>query len=189
MSQIQKTYNLTPRTRLEIAQGDLTRERVDAIVNAANQHLEHGGGVARAILLAGGESIQEESRAWVRTHGPVTNEEPAYTRAGELPCRYVIHAVGPIWGEGEEDRKLTAAVQGCLRRADELKLKSVALPAISTGIFGFPKDRAARIYMEAIPEYLEETPHTGLELIRIVLWNEASVEIFLQAAEVLEARE
>ncbi|RPJ52035.1 MAG: macro domain-containing protein, partial [Chloroflexi bacterium] len=99
MSSIHKTYALSPTTRLEIAQGNLTQELVDAIVNAANKHLAHGGGVAAAIAEAGGPSIQQESEAWVRKHGPVTNAEPAYTHAGKLPARYVIHAVGPVWGE------------------------------------------------------------------------------------------
>src|SRR5689334_12398437 len=112
---------------LQIFQGDITTESLDAIVNAANSRLQHGGGVAWAIALHGGPAIQEQSDEWVRIHGPVSHAEPAFTGAGDLPCRYVIHAVGPVWGEGDDDNKLAAAVGGALRRADELGLHSLAL--------------------------------------------------------------
>ena len=92
--------------RFELLQADLTQQTVDAIVNAANSSLEHGGGVAAAILRAGGPIIQTESRAWVRDHGPVEHAHPAYTRAGKMPCKWVIHAVGPIWGSQDEEAKL-----------------------------------------------------------------------------------
>jgi O-acetyl-ADP-ribose deacetylase (regulator of RNase III) len=185
MRDVKHTHLLSPTRRLEIAQGDLTQEPVDAIVNAANRHLDHGGGVAGAIVRAGGRSIQDESDAWVREHGPVSHAEPAYTGAGSLPARYVIHAVGPVWGEGDEDRKLAEAVTGSLRRADELNLRSIAFPAISTGIFGFPKDRAARIFFQAVPAYFTENPTSGLELVRLVLWDGDSVGVFLAAAREL----
>src|ERR1700712_2595823 len=94
----------------QIVQGDITEESVDAIVNAANERLEHGGGVAWAISRAGGPKIQIESAEWVQQHGPVSHAEPAYTSGGKLPFRYIIHAVGPLWGEGDEDAKLAAAV-------------------------------------------------------------------------------
>ena len=107
-------------------QGDITQEQVDAIVNAANSHLQHGGGVAGVIAHKGGQVIQQESHAWVRAHGPVSHAKPAYTSAGRLPCRYIIHAVGPVWGAGDEDHKLSAAVRGSLERADELNLRSIS---------------------------------------------------------------
>ncbi len=138
MSSMIATYSLSPTTRLEIAQGDLTQEMVDAIVNAANRNLAHHGGVAAAIVQKGGWSIQQESDAWIKQHGPVTNAEPAYTHSGKLPSRYVIHAVGPVWGEGDEDARLASAIRGSLQRAEELGCP-LAFPAISTGIFGFPK--------------------------------------------------
>src|SRR5574340_23751 len=125
--------------RLQLVEGDITAEQVDAIVNAANSHLLHGGGLAGALVRHGGDVIQQESNAWVRAHGPVSHTRPAWTSAGRLPARYILHAVGPVWGEGDEDSKLSAAVQGSLSLADELGLVSLALPAISTGIFGFPK--------------------------------------------------
>jgi O-acetyl-ADP-ribose deacetylase (regulator of RNase III) len=167
--------------RLQLVQGDLTEEGVDAIVNAANSALAHGGGVAGAIARKGGSQIQEESVRWVQEHGPVRHAEPAYTRAGRLPCRYVIHAVGPVWGEGDEDAKLSAAVSGSLALADQLRLASLALPAISTGIFGFPKARAARLILAAIQDYLRQNPASGLKQIRLVLYDQPTLEAFQNA--------
>jgi O-acetyl-ADP-ribose deacetylase (regulator of RNase III) len=167
--------------RLQLVQGDLTEEGVDAIVNAANSALAHGGGVAGAIARKGGSQIQEESVRWVQEHGPVRHAEPAYTRAGRLPCRYVIHAVGPVWGEGDEDAKLSAAVSGSLALADQLRLASLALPAISTGIFGFPKERAARLILAAIQDYLRQNPASGLKQIRLVLYDQPTLEAFQNA--------
>jgi O-acetyl-ADP-ribose deacetylase (regulator of RNase III) len=168
---------------LQLAQGDLTEEPVDAIVNAANAHLQHGGGVAGAISRGGGPLIQAESDAWVRQHGLVRHAKPAYTSAGALPCRYVIHAVGPVWGEGDEDAKLAAAVSGSLRLAERLGLRSIALPAISTGIYGFPKQRAARVTLGALRDYfgMPDREAASLELARLVLFDRATVEVFLGA--------
>ena len=95
---------------IRLVHGDLTEERVDAIVNAANTQLVHGGGVAGAIVRRGGVEIQVESTQWVKEHGPVSSGEAAITTAGNLPCEHVIHVVGPVWGEGDEDRKLEKAV-------------------------------------------------------------------------------
>lgn len=166
---------------LEIIQGDITCEKVDAIVNAANEYLAHGGGVAAAILKRGGEIIQEESDAWVRQHGPVAHAKPAFTHAGRLPCRYVIHAVGPIWGSGEEDEKLAAAIKGCLALAEELQLESISFPAISTGIFGFPKERAAEIFMGTIEEFFIQKVKSNLKLIRITIIDQPTHDCFLKA--------
>lgn len=165
---------------LQIVKGDITFETTDAIVNAANAHLQHGGGVAWAISRCGGPAIQQESDAWVRTYGPVSHTHPAWTSSGLLPAKYVIHAVGPIWGEGEDDQKLSAAVTGCLRVADELGLKSIATPAISTGIFGFPKERAAKIILNSITAYFSEVS-SGLETVRLVLFDDPTLEAFLNA--------
>src|SRR5919108_4777369 len=137
---------------IQILQGDITIEEVDAIVNAANEFLQHGGGVARTISNRGGSAIQKESNAWVREHGRVSHTNPAWTSGGNLPAKYVIHAVGPVWGDGDEDNKLEAAVTGSLRVADELNCSTLALPAISTGIYGFPKDRAAKIIFSTIED-------------------------------------
>jgi len=164
---------------IQIVQGDITIEEVDAIVNAANEHLQHGGGVAWAISKKGGPAIQKESDDWIRQHGQVSHSHPAWTSGGLLPAKYVIHAVGPVWGDGDEDNKLESAVTGCLRVADELKLTSIALPAISTGIFGFPKDRAARIIFSAIEKYFESNT-SNLMVVKLVLFDQPTVDVFLQ---------
>lgn len=179
MSTIHATYALSATARLEIARGDLLAEPVDAIVNAANSHLAHGGGIAYAISTKGGPVIDQESEEWVRKHGPVSHAEPAVTGGGKLPARYVIHAVGPVWGSGEEDRKLAEAVIGSLGRADELKLRSIAFPAISTGIFRFPVELAARVICAAVRAYFNEHPQSGIELVRLTLWEEATLNAFL----------
>ncbi len=183
MSQVLRETIFSSGQRLQLAQGDLTTEHVDAIINAANRYLQHGGSLAGAIMRRGGELIQAESDAWVNEHGLVTHAEPAYTRAGKLPCRYVIHAVGPVWGEGDEDRKLEEAVTGSLRLAERLKLSSVALPAISTGIFGFPKERAAGVILSAVVAYFAQNPESYLNLVRITLYDQPTLEIFLRIGE------
>ena len=183
MNQVLKTVDFLPDRRMEIVQGDLTQEPVDAIVNAANAHLAHGGGVAGLISARGGPKVDEESRAWVRQHGPVAHDSPAYTTAGNLPFRYILHAVGPVWGEGGEDEKLAAAVRGSLARADELGLVSIALPAISTGIFGFPRDRAARVILKAIEDYFSAQSGRTLKLVRVVLRDPETAQIFLREHE------
>lgn len=164
----------------QIAQGDITTEVVDAIVNAANRYLQHGGGVAGLIVRRGGDEIQAQSDAWVREHGPVSNAEPAYTGAGRLPLRYIIHAVGPVWGEGDEDGKLAAAISGSLKLADKLGLSSIAFPAISTGIFGFPKERAASVIYKAVADYFNQAPASGLKLARLTLYDQPTVAAFVK---------
>jgi O-acetyl-ADP-ribose deacetylase len=177
---------LSQKGKFEIAQGDLTTEPVDAIVNAANAQLQHGGGVAWAIVRRGGEVIQRESDAWVHKYGPVSHDKAAFTTAGNLPCRYVIHVVGPVWGDtpagasGDEDNKLAQAVRAALLCADELGLESLALPAISTGIFGFPKERAAGIIFAEIEKYFDENAASGLKLVRITLFDQPTIEAFLK---------
>lgn len=180
MSKILREKTFPNGRRLEIAQGDITHEPLDAIVNAANAQLQHGGGVAWAISQRGGEVIQRESDEWVRKYGPVTHEKPAYTSGGSLPCKYVIHAVGPVWGTGEEDRNLAAAARGALECAAELGLQSVALPAISTGIFGFPKERAAGIIFAEIERYFAQHADSTLNLVRLTLFDVPTAEAFLK---------
>jgi O-acetyl-ADP-ribose deacetylase (regulator of RNase III) len=180
MNQVLMDSLMDTGCRFQIVQGDITREEVDVIVNAANTHLQHGGGVAGVISRVGGPEIQRESDQWLREHGPISHWAPAYTTGGRLPCKYIIHAVGPIWGSGDEDNKLAAAVTGSLRLSDELNLKSIALPAISTGIYGFPKDPAARVIFEAIKEYFSQNSQSGLKLVRLTLFDKSTVDIFLQ---------
>jgi O-acetyl-ADP-ribose deacetylase (regulator of RNase III) len=185
MNQVLREVSLGPKVLFQIVHGDITQESVDAVVNAANTQLRHGGGVAGVISRKGGPLIQKESTQWVLEHGPVTHETPAYTSGGLLPCCYVIHAVGPIWGSGDEDLKLAAAVRGSLEVAESLDLKSIALPAISTGIYGFPKERAARIIIQAVRDYVKENDQTSLEKIRLTLFDQPTLYIFLDTWDTL----
>jgi O-acetyl-ADP-ribose deacetylase (regulator of RNase III) len=172
----QRTF--PPGHVLQLVQGDITSEQVDAIVNAANEYLQHGGGVAGTISRRGGPAIQQESDTWVSEHGPVNHSEPAVTSGGNLPCRYVIHAVGPVWGEGDEDIKLAETVTGSLRAADKLDLASIALPAISTGIFGFPKERAAGVIFSAIANYFTGKPDSTVSQVRMTLYDQPALAAF-----------
>jgi O-acetyl-ADP-ribose deacetylase (regulator of RNase III) len=160
------------RSDLEILQGDITEIDTDAIVNAANSQLILGGGVAGAIRNKGGPSIQEECNqiGGTQVGGAVI------TGAGELQARHVIHAVGPKMGEGDEDSKLRDATLNSLRVADDHGLKSITFPAISTGIFGFPVDRCARIMLGNVREYLEG--NTGIQRVVFCLFGEESFRIF-----------
>ena len=160
------------RTVLELVQGDITDLEVDAIVNAANEKLRLGAGVAGAIRAKGGASIQEECNRIGGT--PVGTA--VMTGAGHLKARQVIHAVGPSMGEGDEDRKLASAVRAALALADRRGLKSIALPAISTGVFGFPLDRAARVMLTEIHRYLQGG--TKLERVVVTLWEDEAFETF-----------
>jgi O-acetyl-ADP-ribose deacetylase (regulator of RNase III) len=183
MNHVHKEYTFSSGQLLQIVRGDITAETTDAIVNAANAYLEHGAGVAGAIVRGGGPQIQAESNQWVREHGLVSYAEPAYTHAGRLPCRYVIHAVGPVWGEGDEANKLSAAIRGSLKRAEQLNLGSIAFPAISTGIFGFPKPLAAQVCLSAIQSYLVDNPNSSLKLIRLVLFDRETLQTFVEEWE------
>ncbi|CUS77700.1 macro domain-containing protein [Candidatus Kryptobacter tengchongensis] len=162
---------------IRIVHGDITEENVDAIVNAANEYLKHGGGVAGAIVRKGGYVIQEESDKI----GYVPTGSAAITGAGKLPAKFVIHAVGPVWKDGKsgEDEKLESAVFSSLKIADEKKLKSISFPAISAGIFGFPKERCAKILIETAVKFLEQNPNTTIEEIRFCLFDEPTLNAFV----------
>ena len=165
-------------TVIELIQGDITELDTDAIVNAANSLLAHGGGVAAAIVRKGGKSIQEESDTWVFARGEVPVGSAAITSAGELPCGYVIHAVGPRMGEGDEDVKLTGATLSSLQLAEKHSLESIAFPAISTGIFGYPLDRCAQVMLSTVVEYVKG--ETRLERIVFCLYGEEAFRIFVK---------
>jgi O-acetyl-ADP-ribose deacetylase (regulator of RNase III) len=168
------------RTTLELIQGDITTLKTDAIVNAANEHLAHGGGVAGAISRRGGPQIQRQSDAWVRQHGRVPTGSAAITGGGQLPARHVIHAVGPVYdGTPRSAELLASAVRSCLALADEHELKSVALPAISTGIFGYPLDEAAGVMVAAAVAYLQG--QTGLERVVFCLYGQQAFDAFAKA--------
>jgi O-acetyl-ADP-ribose deacetylase (regulator of RNase III) len=160
---------------LEILQGDITEMDTDAIVNAANAQLILGAGVAGAIRKKGGPSIQEECD---RIGGTVVGGA-VITGAGNLKARHVIHAVGPRMGEGNEDQKLRDATLNSLRLAQEHGLRSVAFPAISTGIFGFPMDRCARNMLGAAREFMEGG--TSLQRVVFCLFGEDARRSFEQS--------
>lgn len=169
---------------LELIEGDITTLDTDAIVNAANQYLAHGGGVAGVISRTGGPVIQQESHAWVRQHGPVGTGSAAITSGGRLKARHVIHAVGPVYdaspgGAARSAELLGSAVQAALGLADEHGLESIALPAISTGIFGYPMAEAARVMLEATIDYLEG--RTGLVRVVFCLYGRQAYDTFSQA--------
>jgi len=166
--------------KLVLLQGDITEMDTDAIVNAANKDLILGAGVAGAIRTKGGPTIQEECN---RIGGaPVGGA--AITTGGDLKARYVIHAVGPRMGEGDEDRKLADATRNSLKLANEKGLASITFPAISTGIFGFPKDRCARIMLTTVAETLKKED-TSLKEVAFCLWGEETLQIFQNEAEEL----
>ncbi len=150
--------------------GDLTALEVDAIVNAANVHLRHGGGVAGAIARAGGPEIQAESDRWVAEHGPLAPGQAAVTTGGRLPARHVIHVAGPIFdparGEANE-ADLRAAVRGALEAATGLGATSVALPAISSGIYGYPPDDATRVIADEACAALEVAAGSLAEVLLV----------------------
>jgi len=167
---------------IRIVQGDLTQEPVDAIVNPANEHLAHGGGAAGAIAKAGGPAIQQESDDWIRRHGPLPAGGVALTGAGDLACRHLIHAVGPVFGSGDEDRKLERAVRNSLDLAAAQGCESISLPAISSGIFGFPKDRCAKVILDALERFDRERPDVSLREINVCNIDEHTSAIFEREA-------
>ena len=162
---------------LELCDGDITEMSTDAILNAANGRLILGGGVAGAIRRKGGPSIQAECDKI----GGTFVGGAVITTAGSLKARYVIHAVGPRMGEGNEDEKLKNATLNSLKVVDENNLKSISLPAISTGIFGFPIERCAKIMLETTIGYLKDS--TGLERVVFCLFGSESYEVFASRLE------
>lgn len=166
---------------LEFIQGDITDMDVDGIVNAANCELTLGTGVAGALRKKGGAVLVNECRR----KGPVHVGEAVITSGGELTARFVIHAVGPRWGEGGEDEKLRSAIFRTMRVADQNSLRSLAIPAISTGNFGFPVRRAAEIIVSTVVRYLKTT--TSLKRVYLVLFDKETFDVFTGVAEGLEA--
>jgi putative ATPase len=177
MSQLLARTTLPNGQQVILLQGDITQQQVDAIVNAANEWLQHGGGVAGAIVRAGGEEIQQESNRI----GHVPTGGAAVTGAGRLPARYVIHAVGPIWKNHtpeEADHLLASAVRSSLQRAEELGITTLAFPAISAGIYGFPKERCAKVMLGALEDYFAEHSRSSIQEVRIVLFDAPTCEAF-----------
>lgn len=158
---------------IRLVKGDITERTVDVIVNAANSYLKHGGGVAGAIVRKGGGIIQKESDKI----GFVPVGSSVITGAGKLPCKAVIHAVGPKIGEGDEDAKLRNSVSSSLTLASERNFRRISMPAISSGIFGFPKDRCAEILVEEAKKYLMSNA-TSLEIIDFCVIDDETKDYF-----------
>lgn len=165
---------------INIVEGDITQEEVDAIVNAANSELIHGGGVAGVIAKRGGPQVQKESNDYVRKFGSVETGNVAVTSGGNLKCKYLIHAVGPIWrgGNKDEEKLLYNAVYNSLKKAEELKLNSIALPAISAGIYGYPIEKAVLIYKKAVFDFVNNNP-MFLKDIRFVIYDKSFLTYFV----------
>lgn len=175
---------------LELVRGDITRQDTEAIVNAANPTLMGGGGVDGAIHRAGGPAILGECKRIVQTlpGRRLPPGEAVITTGGNLPARYVIHTVGPVWrggGEGEEEI-LARAYRSSLKLAKEKGLRSVAFPSISTGAYGFPVQRAARVALRTILDFLRANPG-AFRLVRMVLWSEEDFRAYREALEELQA--
>jgi len=145
--------------KIELTKGDITKLSVDAIVNAANSSLMGGGGVDGAIHRAGGPEILDECRHIVARQGRCNIGEAVITTAGKMPSKYVIHTVGPVWNNSKyhEDEKLANCYKNSLQLAIDNNCKTIAFPNISTGIYHFPKDRAAKIAVDTVKEFLSKT--------------------------------
>jgi O-acetyl-ADP-ribose deacetylase (regulator of RNase III) len=166
---------------IKVVQGDLTAQPVAAIVNAANEHLQHGGGVAAAIVQAGGQTIQSESDQWVAEHGPIGPGRAAITGAGKLQAQYVIHVVGPRYREGQDNEALLEeAVAAALDAAAMSGCRTVALPAISAGIFGYPRAGACQVIATTCRNWLDRRPGLISE-IRLVGFDREVADEFRRA--------
>jgi O-acetyl-ADP-ribose deacetylase len=179
-----KTRAKINQTVLELLQGDITRQDTDAIVNAANSSLLGGGGVDGAIHRAAGPELLEETR----TLGGCETGNAKISRGYRLHARYVIHAVGPVYRRGEESARLLAsAYHRSLELASEYGLQSIAFPAISTGIYGYPVEEAAPIALQTIGDYVSQ--QDTIKLVRFVLFTESVLATFQDAlAQLVEQR-
>jgi len=165
---------------LVVVQGDITTVEVDAVVNAANERLQHGGGVAAAIARAGGPVVVDESDDWVRDHGPLRNGRAAVTTAGRMPAKHVIHVVGPRYRPGQDNEgMLHAATVAALAAAVAGGDDSVAVPAISAGIFGYPPAEATEVIVGAVANFLRI--HGAPSRVLLVARDEAMVAHFVAA--------
>ena len=177
---------------LRFVKGDITERNVDAIVNSANSYLKHGGGVAAAIVKKGGAIIQEESDKITTARGLVLVGLAVITTAGNLPCKAVIHAVGPRLGEGNEDYKLRKAVRSSLLLASEKGFKSISMPAISSGIFGFPKDRCAKILVEDSKTFLQWNNNNNndaiptLDTVEFCVFDDETLDCFRSQFDIIK---
>lgn len=171
------------RSRLQLVVGDITAQDTDAVVNAANSRLAPGGGVAGAIHAAAGPGLWEECR----TLGGCKTGEAKVTGAYGLPNRYVVHTVGPVYRASKDDPVLLrSCYMSSLATAEKHGVKSIAFPALSTGIFGYPLKDASRVAITAVRDYL--SAGTGIELVRMVLYDRSALESHVRALEDLQAK-
>jgi O-acetyl-ADP-ribose deacetylase (regulator of RNase III) len=179
------TSRQSGKSRIELVQGDITRQTVDAIVNAANSTLMGGGGVDGAIHRAGGPTILEDCKRIRERQGPLPPGQAVLTTAGLLPSRHVIHTVGPVWAGGGrgEPEVLARCYRNCLALAARHGLRSVAFPSISTGAFGYPVEKAARVALAEVREALGSG--SPLSLVRFVLFGEDDYEVYRRTLDAL----
>ncbi|TYB90874.1 MAG: macro domain-containing protein [Kosmotoga sp.] len=163
---------------IEIIQGNITEENTDAIVNAANGYLKHGGGVAGAIVRAGGEVIQKQSNEYVSENGPLNVSDVAITGAGKMRARYVIHVHGPKKSTEGYAKLLYKSFYNILSKGDELELSSISIPAVSSGIFGVPKVECAKAFFKALLDYFNRNPASSIKLIRACNIDDETTNIF-----------
>ena len=180
-----KTASADIRIKLEICKGDITNEEVDAIVNAANEDLKHVGGLAKAIVQAGGDSIQMESDLYILQHGKLKAGGVVCLGAGNLACKKVLHAVGPRWVDGRsgEEQTIYFTVLVCLRECQRKGLESVSFPAISTGIFSVPDHICIQASLKAVRDFCQVTTMSAITNIRFVLCHSHVAQRFAQALE------
>lgn len=163
--------------KIEVIQGDITRVKADAIVNAANSSLMGGGGVDGAIHRAGGPAILEACRKIVAKQGGCRTGEAVITTAGNLPAKFVIHTVGPVWNGGskDEEKKLAACYRNSLNLAIANECRTIAFPNISTGIYGFPKAQAAKISVTTVAAFLSQ--HDQIDRILFVCFDDENFRL------------
>lgn len=177
-------------TKLVLVQGDITRQEVEAIVNAANPQLTPGGGVSGAIHRAGGPEVTRAAAAIRSERGQLATGEAVITPGGKLPAKWVIHTVGPVWHGGEkgEPQLLAKAYRSCLELARERGIKSIAFPSISTGVYGYPVEQAAVVALSAIRGFLRDNPG-ALSEVRLVLFSDRDFRAYRRAWEEVSATE
>lgn len=180
------TEVIVGKTKVSLTQGDITRQKTEAIVNAANSGLMGGGGVDGAIHRAGGPTILEECRKIVAQIGRLDTGKAVITRGGNLAAKYVIHTVGPVWhgGNRSEVDLLTSAYRESLKLAVAYKLKSLSFPSISTGAYGYPLAEAAKVALEAVVSFLKQN-HTPLEQVVFVLYDSKAYQTYATVLESL----
>ena len=164
--------------RIAIIKGDITKQQVDAIVNAANSSLMGGGGVDGAIHRAGGPAILEECRKIIAKQGSCATGEAVITTAGQMPSKYVIHTVGPVWrgGKSNESEKLSNCYKNSLQLACEYKIETIAFPNISTGIYGYPKEEAAAIAIKTVINFLKI--NADIKQVRFVCFDDENFILY-----------